>query len=296
LLWGKERGVGKDVKIGIGVALSIGLLLFVFLVIRGGNEGNAVVPTAPPTSSAAPSASVTRPSAPGPGTSAATTPPTSTGTQSAGAQWTTLPELELVEPAPATQERTAEAEIVGTPAKPGTPAVRAPAGTKVEPPAPLVTTTPSAGGLTGGSQVVQVTAPAAAPQTYTTEKGDTLWSLATRFYSDGRRWKKIYEANRDVLTSSSDVPVGAVLLIPAAEAEPAAAEAQTSSTARTPALAAGEKTYTVEQRDTLYSIARKEYGDASLWRVIYEANRERIPAPEQLPVGAVLVIPPASEK
>ena len=291
--------MGKDVKIGIGVALCIGLLLFVFLVIRGGNEGTAVGPTATPTPPAAPSTSGTRLPATAPGGPAAATPSKPATAQPPAGIWTTPEELELIEPASAAKERTAEVEIVGTPQKPAAPGETTAAGAKPGPSGPASTGTPSVGGVTGPSRestVVQVGPAAPRPQTYTTEKGDTLWGLATRFYGDGRQWKKIYEANRDVLPSSSDVPVGVALVIPSAEGQPGAAVSETPATSSRPAAVAGMGTYTVERGDTLYSIARKQYGDASLWRIIYEANREQIPTPEQLPVGAVLVIPPASEK
>lgn len=34
---------------------------------------------------------------------------------------------------------------------------------------------------------------------YTVVKGDTLWGIATRYYGKGQDWKKIYEANRDII-------------------------------------------------------------------------------------------------
>lgn len=47
----------------------------------------------------------------------------------------------------------------------------------------------------------------------------------------------------------------------------------------------------VKQGETLSSIAHEEYGDAALWRVIAEANRQ-IGNPRTLTVGMVLTVPP----
>jgi nucleoid-associated protein YgaU len=54
-------------------------------------------------------------------------------------------------------------------------------------------------------------------------------------------------------------------------------------------------TYTVQPGDTLSSIARQVYGQASLWRVIFEANRDTLPAPGLIKPGQVLRIPPQPE-
>ena len=53
-----------------------------------------------------------------------------------------------------------------------------------------------------------------AAQTHTVQKGDTLYSLARRYYGDGKLWTKILEANRDKIKSETAVPIGAVLTIP----------------------------------------------------------------------------------
>jgi len=36
-------------------------------------------------------------------------------------------------------------------------------------------------------------------QTYVVEKGDSLSKIAKRFYGSGNEWKRIFEANTDVL-------------------------------------------------------------------------------------------------
>ena len=53
------------------------------------------------------------------------------------------------------------------------------------------------------------------------------------------------------------------------------------------------QTHTIEPGDTLASIAEKVYGDPTLWRRIYEANRETIgDNPDNITVGTQLRIPP----
>ena len=53
-----------------------------------------------------------------------------------------------------------------------------------------------------------------------------------------------------------------------------------------------QETYTVQPGDTLSSIAVMFYGDATEWRAIFEANRDRITSAESLQVGVSLRIPP----
>lgn len=51
------------------------------------------------------------------------------------------------------------------------------------------------------------------------------------------------------------------------------------------------QTYTVVSGDTLSAIAKKFYGHANKWRVIFEANTDRISNPDLIRVGQVLNIP-----
>jgi len=57
-------------------------------------------------------------------------------------------------------------------------------------------------------------APAPAPRTYTVAKGDTLSKIAKQHYGDANKWRKIFEANRDQLSSPDKVKKGMVLKIP----------------------------------------------------------------------------------
>ena len=53
----------------------------------------------------------------------------------------------------------------------------------------------------------------------------------------------------------------------------------------------GGGVYVVQKKDTLYDLSRRFYGDQSRWREIWDANRNRVPNPDQLPVGIKLIIP-----
>ena len=50
-------------------------------------------------------------------------------------------------------------------------------------------------------------------------------------------------------------------------------------------------TYTVVSGDSLSKIAKREYGSAQKWRVIFEANRDVIKDPDLIYPGQVLKIP-----
>ena len=51
--------------------------------------------------------------------------------------------------------------------------------------------------------------------TYTVKKGDCLWNIAKKYYGDGSKYTKIYEANKDKITNPNLIYVDQVLVIPA---------------------------------------------------------------------------------
>ena len=53
------------------------------------------------------------------------------------------------------------------------------------------------------------------------------------------------------------------------------------------------KTYVVVKGDSLSKIAKREYGDASKWRTIHEANKDLISDPDLIYPGQELKIPGA---
>jgi nucleoid-associated protein YgaU len=77
-------------------------------------------------------------------------------------------------------------------------------------------------------------------------------------------------------------------------AAPAASTAADPSNAASPAGAAdAPRTYTVQEGDTLLSIAAHVYGDPSQWTKLYDANKDLVGSdPSQVQVGSQLTIPP----
>lgn len=51
------------------------------------------------------------------------------------------------------------------------------------------------------------------------------------------------------------------------------------------------RTYTVVSGDSLSKIAKRFYGNANHWRVIFEANRDQISNPDLIHPGQVLKVP-----
>lgn len=51
-------------------------------------------------------------------------------------------------------------------------------------------------------------------RTHVVAKGDTLFSLARKYYNDQRRWRDIYDANRGTISDPNMIRVGQQLVIP----------------------------------------------------------------------------------
>ena len=69
----------------------------------------------------------------------------------------------------------------------------------------------------GGSSTAPSPAPAkSAARTYTVIDGDTLSKIAKSMYGDANKWRKIYEANTDIIKDPDMIRPGQVLKIPEA--------------------------------------------------------------------------------
>jgi nucleoid-associated protein YgaU len=57
--------------------------------------------------------------------------------------------------------------------------------------------------------------PGALPgRVHSVERGETLYSIAAKYYGDSRQWRRIMTANRNRVKNERDLPVGMKLIIP----------------------------------------------------------------------------------
>jgi 5'-nucleotidase len=79
---------------------------------------------------------------------------------------------------------------------------------------------------------------------------------------------------------------------PVARVRPPVEKPSFEKTPAEPAVPAGAQTYTVKAGDTLYTLAKRFYGDGKLWTRIADANKDKIKDVSHIPIGTVLTIPP----
>ncbi|MBI4491287.1 MAG: LysM peptidoglycan-binding domain-containing protein [Chloroflexi bacterium] len=90
----------------------------------------------------------------------------------------------------------------------------APPPTAAAAPAPPPTRPPLATPVPQAKPTAKPTV-ASADEAYVVQEGDTLGKIAQRFYSDSGQWRRIYDANKDVLGDNPDaIRIGAKLRIP----------------------------------------------------------------------------------
>lgn len=153
------------------------------------------------------------------------------------------------------------------------------------------------------------------PGNYTVKAGDTLFTIAEKYYDSGWEYTRIADANN--LTNENNISEGQVLMIPKPDGQtteaspspatdsamissPAPTEAsatpsiapQTTTTNTAPAF--GNKidtdTYTVQAGDWLSTIAARAYnGDLMAYEKVAKANN--LTNPNVIEVGQVLKLP-----
>jgi nucleoid-associated protein YgaU len=129
---------------------------------------------------------------------------------------------------------------------------------------------------------------------YVVQPGDSMWTIARRWYGDSVRWREIAVSNPDI--DPERLRVGQRLQLPARDdsrtvgLNRAVSIQAASATTRVPA--GSGRQYTVQSGDTLSTIAEDQYRSESRWREIYQANRTTIGGnPDRLKVGMKLRIP-----
>lgn len=108
---------------------------------------------------------------------------------------------------------------------------------------------------------------------YQVASGDSLYAIAKTLLGSGGRWRELYAANRDKLTSPSLIRVGMTLTVPQAPGRPAAASHQ------------------VVVGDSLYTIAAKRLHDPLRWREIAALNKARLRGGTTIYPHQVLLLP-----
>lgn len=119
-------------------------------------------------------------------------------------------------------------------------------------------------------------------RTHTVVAGETLWSIAEKYYGSGFNWVDISNANN--LDNPGAIETGQKLTIPDVTPELATAVKPASET-----NAISGATYEVVRGDSLWKIAVRAYGDGYRWVEI--ARENNLVNPGLIHAGNILVLP-----
>jgi nucleoid-associated protein YgaU len=119
----------------------------------------------------------------------------------------------------------------------------------------------------------------ALPAKHTVVAGDTLWSIAEKYYKSGYNWVDIKNANN--IADSDLIENGQTLVIPDVKPIVVAGEVSSATTVK--------KEYTIVKGDSLWTIAVKNYNDGYKWTEIAKANN--LTEPSVIHAGNVLMLP-----
>ena len=131
------------------------------------------------------------------------------------------------------------------------------------------------------------------PGKYTVKEGDTLFTVAEKYFKDGFKYGEIAKANK--LTNPNEITTGSVIEIPKLEAQAISSpepseEPLSTGTGGGNTTIWGERiegnTYTVVAGDWLSKIAGRAYGDIMAFEKIAKANN--IQNPDIIEPGTVL--------
>jgi nucleoid-associated protein YgaU len=132
-----------------------------------------------------------------------------------------------------------------------------------------------------------VSADAVGGNTYPIAAGDTLYGISAKFYGDTRYASAIEAANPGL--NPRALKVGQRIIIPAkSEVVRPAVRADPSAPVPAPAT----KVYEVKKGDTLIGIAQRMYGQAAMYKKLFEANKDILSSPNAtLQIGQRLRLP-----
>ncbi len=140
-------------------------------------------------------------------------------------------------------------------------------------------------GETGSDGSGEVILPAPPPTTpYTVQRDDTMETIAKGWFGQYSKWILIAQENPFV--DPRKLKVGQVLRLPARDSRLEDIPQEVFDEYLK------EVRYIVSSGDTLSGIASRFYGKASLYSLIYDANRNVLRSENDLQLGMELVIPP----
>lgn len=149
--------------------------------------------------------------------------------------------------------------------------------------APLTTSTDDTNASDTHTDAHPGAAVAFAGGSYIVQPGDTLMGIAIKQYGDVDRWADIAKAN---FVDPTKLRVGQELRLPAKET----LQEITEPLGPGPE---GVTFYTIRPGDSLSTVAEKSYDDPTLWRIIYNHNRQKIgDNPNAIKAGMRLEVPP----
>jgi len=154
--------------------------------------------------------------------------------------------------------------------------------------------------------------PGPSAPTYVVRANDSLVQIARRFYGaqGNHLWRRIYEANRNVLSDPDRLRPGQELVIPGVEASLALASAPASEGDGVVRTVTSEEladmfgaqsdlvetpspmpaTYTVQPGDTFYGIAERLYGNVRYASLLHRKNKHLVPDATKLRAGQRILL------
>ena len=123
----------------------------------------------------------------------------------------------------------------------------------------------------------------ALPTTHVVVSGESLWSIAEKYYKSGYNWVTISLAN--VLQNPDYIEVDQILTIP--KADPIRIGETSSTSTDKPSV--DPKKYTIVAGDTLWDIATREYKDGYRWTEIAKSNA--LVNPDRIYAGNTILLP-----
>ena len=125
-------------------------------------------------------------------------------------------------------------------------------------------------------------------------RGETLWSIAERYYGTGFVHEDLLAYNRSRVRTVKDISPGLNLLIPDRSElglAPRTHASNTQSKIAPPAAKMAPRSYTVRKGDTLSEISQKLLGTSKRWEEILALNDDKLDEATDIAIGMTLKIP-----